>query len=367
MYRACSCQRKYRDTHQLNMQQQQQQQKKGGQRLSGLVGVGVAAEWKWNSAAKFNYAFALLLLLCVLCCCWCYVCCCCLNCTTLLRFARLLVAISAAFTLSQTGDGCCCCCFFWTLSLNLHTYLRRHLNTHTHTFICIYCMRFFIYILSLIGIAVFVPTFLLLFNPFLDNAWQQKQKKLTVFVSTTTKTVRGGVLARAPTLSKRAQTQRRQRRRSALLEVVCFSHLFHTHTHAHIAATRSHTHTRIQIRKRETGSVCNSILWPTWSHVSWQLPIATIFQLRLIGLRLRPQLNLLTKLRETPREIVRESIPPRRDLDLSDLLLPEQQLGALPPPPTLAPSLAIILSRPLALSLALLLSATTFYKQAVDR
>lgn len=44
MYRACSCQRKYRDTHQLNMQQQQQQQKKGGQRLSGLVGVGVAAE-----------------------------------------------------------------------------------------------------------------------------------------------------------------------------------------------------------------------------------------------------------------------------------------------------------------------------------
>lgn len=42
MYRACSCQRKYRDTHQLNMQQQQQ--KEGGQRLSGLVGVGVAAE-----------------------------------------------------------------------------------------------------------------------------------------------------------------------------------------------------------------------------------------------------------------------------------------------------------------------------------
>lgn len=42
-------------------------------------------------------------------------------------------------------------------------------------------MRFFIYILSLIGIAVFVPTILLLFNPFLDNAWQQKQKKVNYF------------------------------------------------------------------------------------------------------------------------------------------------------------------------------------------
>lgn len=43
MFRACSCQRKYHDTQQLNMQLQQQQAE-GGQRLRGLVGVGVAAE-----------------------------------------------------------------------------------------------------------------------------------------------------------------------------------------------------------------------------------------------------------------------------------------------------------------------------------
>lgn len=168
-----------------------------------------------------------------------------------LRLVRLAAVVVAVLLL-----------FFWTLSLNLHTYLRRHSHTHLHIHMHI-LHAFFIFILSLIGIAVFVPSFLLLFNPFLDNAWQQKQKELTVIVSTTTittKTVRGGVLARAPTLSKRAQTQRRQRRRSALLEVVCFSHLFHTHTRAHAAATRSHTHTRIRIRKRDWKCVCVILL-----------------------------------------------------------------------------------------------------------
>lgn len=163
----------------------------------------------------------------------------------------------------------CCCCFFGHCHL-ICIHICADIQTRTHTDIHMHILHaFFIFILSLIGIAVFVPTILLLFNPFLDNAWQQKQKELTVIVSTTTttKTVRGGVLARAPTLSKRAQTQRRQRRRSALLEVVCFSHLFHTHTHihTHASATRSHTHTRIRIRKRDWKCVCvcNSTLGPT--------------------------------------------------------------------------------------------------------
>lgn len=128
----------------------------------------------------------------------------------------------------------------------------------------------------------------------------------------------------------------------------------HTHTYTH-AATRSHTHTRIRIRKRDWKCMCVILLLGQLEATflgNCQLPQ---FQLRLIGLRLRPQLNLLTKLRETHREIERERgrTPLRGDSNLSDLLLPEQQLGALPPPPTLAHSLAIILSRPLALSLSI--------------
>lgn len=169
--------------------------------------------------------------------------------------------------------------------------------------------------------------------------------------------MRGGVLARAPTLSKRAQTQRRQRRRrwSALLEVVCFSHLFHTHTHSH---TRTHAHTlayphAYRYKKRD-----------------WKCVILLLGQLEatFLGNCQLPQYfnyglsacvcahnSICWPNRERQRgsktERERESNTRAgwliADLDLSDLLLPKQQLGALPPP---AHSLAIILYGPLALS-----------------
>lgn len=227
---------------------------------------------------------------------------------------------------------------------------------------------FFIFILSLIGIAVFVPTILLLFNPFLDNAWQQKQKQLTVIVSTiTTKTVRGGVLARAPTLSKRAQTQRRQRRRSALLEVVCFSHLFHTHTHTHARTsnTQSYPHTHTNKKKRLevcvilllgqleatflgncqlpqyfnyglSACVCahNSICWPNWEGH-----------------------------RERRRE--GEHTPAR---GFVRLVASRATIGRSPTTTNTGTfSRNHSLSSSCSLSLSLLLSARTFYKQAVDR
>lgn len=149
------------------------------------------------------------------------------------------------------------------------------------------------------------------------------------------------------------------------------SFVFHTcftHTHSH---TRTHAHTLAYPHayryKKKRLEVCNSTLGPTWSHVSWQLPIATIFQLRLIGMRLRPQLNLLTKPRETERE--REQHPRRVahcGFGFVRLVASKATIGRSPTTSTFSRNHSLWSSRSLAAMLSLL-SARTFYKQAVAR